>query len=182
MENVYSIYLNSLNLGGRWGGGGGWHFHASCRPEIGIERIQTWHPGIEHPPHQGMGEVLSQKILLYNWRVFHCWHCTDKFRIFFSFKIPMAEEHRLGISKEDEEWSIPEDIYQFTLLFFVPDVVYLFICPLLLYFYLSIVLYGCMFAPVHLHPTLVFKRKSITVNCPLKPNVWGSLPVQSIAL
>ncbi len=49
MENVYSIYLNSLNLGGRCGGRGKRHFHASCRPEIGIERIQTWHPGIEHP-------------------------------------------------------------------------------------------------------------------------------------
>ncbi len=45
----------------------------------------------------------------------------------------MAKEHRLAISKEDGEGRIPEDVYQFTHLFFVPDVVYLFICPLLLY-------------------------------------------------
>ncbi len=49
---------------------------------------------------------------------------------------------------------ISEDVYQFTLLFFVPDVVYLFICPLLFY------VRGCL-----------------SVHCPLKPNVWWCLHV-----
>jgi hypothetical protein len=52
----------------------------------------------------------------------------------------MTKEHKFGISKEDGEGRITDYVYQFTLLFFVPDVVYLFICPLLLYFYLYIVL------------------------------------------
>ncbi len=49
---------------------------------------------------------------------------------------------------------ISEDVYQFTLLFFVPDVVYLFICPLLFY------VRGCL-----------------SVHCPLKLNVWWCVPI-----
>jgi len=109
-----------------------------------------------------MGEVLSQKY--YNWRVFYYWHppdflysirgiCTDIWKS--SLGTNRYKEHtRLGISKEDGEGRIPEDVYQFTLLFFVPDVVYLFICSLLFY------VRGCL-----------------SVHCPLKLNFWWCVPI-----
>jgi hypothetical protein len=95
---------------------------------------------------------------------------------------------------------ISEDVYQFTLLFFVPDVVYLFICPLLFYVRgfltvqvhcpLKLNVWGCL--TVHLPPTLVFKRKSTCpffyhfcklqvvylFTCLPLPHVRGCLPIR----